>query len=193
MKDEKLTWFNRLSIWWRFDGKYIHRNFYYGVKNIFKWFKIVWKDRDYDDTFIFEVLKFKIENTANYTERRKWFVGWELEVSRMRTCIELIKRIQNDYYVVEYLDYVDSTHEFVESDLKDEDGESMYEMKSEIISENFNEYFQKHKSTYKKVLKEYGNSLSKDSIALRMSNKNHERAKKLLFNILNKHIESWWE
>lgn len=193
MKNEKISWFDRLSIWWRFDGKYIHHDLIYGLKNIVKWFKIVWKDRDYDDSFIFEALKFKIENTAKYTERRKWFVGWEIEVSRMRTCVELINRIQNDYYGVEYLDYQESNHNFVESDIRDDDGDMMYEMKSELISENFDQYFKKYGSTYRKVIKEYGDSLHKDSIALRVSNKNHQKAKKLLFNILEKHIESWWE
>lgn len=193
MKNEKISWFDRLSIWWRFDGKYIHHDLIYGLKNIVKWFKIVWKDRDYDDSFIFEALKFKIENTAKYTERRKWFVGWEIEVSRMRTCVELINRIQNDYYGVEYLDYQESNHNFVESDIRDDDGDMMYEMKSELISENFDQYFKKYGSTYRKVIKEYGDSLNKDSLALRVSNKNHQKAKKLLFNILEKHIESWWE
>lgn len=193
MKNEQITILDKFKIWWKFEGKYFHLDLYYGIKNIIKWFRIVWRDRDYDDSFILEVLKFKIKNTADYTERRKWFVGWEIEVSRMRTCVELINRIQNDYYGVEYLDYQESNHNFVESDIRDDDGDMMYEMKSELISENFDQYFKKYGSTYRKVIKEYGDSLSKDSLALRVSNKNHQKAKKLLFNILEKHIESWWE
>jgi len=193
MKNEKISWYNQISIWWRFEGKYLHQDLIRGVKNLIKWFRIVWKDRDYDDSFIFEALKFKIEKTAEYTERRKWFVGWEIEVSRMRTCVELINRIQNDYYGVEYLDYQESTHEFIESDLMGKEGEILYEMKSEIVSENFDNYFKKYGSTYKKVVKKYGETLPKNSLALRMSNMNHQKAKKLLFNILEKHIESWWE
>lgn len=193
MKNEQITILDKFKIWWKFEGKYFHLDLYYGIKNIIKWFRIVWRDRDYDDSFILEVLKFKIKNTADYTERRKWFVGWEIEVSRMRTCVELINRIQNDYYGVEYLDYQESNHNFVESDIRDDDGDMMYEMKSELISENFDQYFKKYGSTYRKVIKEYGDSLNKDSLALRVSNKNHQKAKKLLFNILEKHIESWWE
>lgn len=193
MEQEKLTIWDRMSLWWTFNGRYAHYDFYYGIKNLIKWFKIVWKDRDYDDFFIFEVLKFKIENTAKYTERRQWFVGWEHEVSRMETCIELIDRIQNEYYEMEYLDYEESNHYFVESDLKDEKGENLFELKSETKWENFEKYFKKYPSTYKKVVKECGSDETKHHIAIKMGYHNQNKAKRLLFNILHNHIENWWE
>jgi hypothetical protein len=52
-------------------------------------------------------LKFKIKNTAKYTEKKQKFVGWEKEVKYMRICETLIDRIQNEYYQMEYQDYRD--------------------------------------------------------------------------------------
>ena len=42
------------------DGsfKYQHKYIKYGVQNLYKWFWIIWKDRDWDHHYIFEVLKF---------------------------------------------------------------------------------------------------------------------------------------
>ena len=82
------------------------------IKNLWRWLPIVWNDRDWDDGFIFEVLKFKLKNTADYTEQRQRFVGYEHEVARMRLCIRLIERIQEEWYGMEYFDYHTSTFEF---------------------------------------------------------------------------------
>jgi hypothetical protein len=194
METEKLNTWEKLSIWWKYEGKYIHTDFIYGVKNLVKWFKVVWKDRDYDDSFIFEVLKFKIENTAKFTERRKWFVGWEREVSRMRICVKLINAIQENYYGIEYFDYQESEYSFVKSDHLDEEGKGdYYTLNSEVISDNLDEYFKKYPRIYKEVLKECDEDRSRTGIALMVGNRNHERAKNLLFKILNNHIESWWD
>ena len=192
MEDAKLSVFEKISLWWRFDGKYIHKNIYQGILNLIKWFKIVWKDRDYDDHFIFEVLKFKIEKTAKFTERRKWFVGWEHEVSRMKMCVKLIQRIQDEYYGMEYYDYQESTFEFIEVDDKDENGEKSFQLKSDIVKDNLDEYIKKYPNTYKKVIKEFPDR-SKRSICLFMGNEMHKKAKRILFKTLDKHIEHWWD
>ena len=51
--------FKKIINWWRWEGKNYHRNFIKGIKNLFKWFPIVWKDRDWDDHFIFEIIHYQ--------------------------------------------------------------------------------------------------------------------------------------
>ena len=70
-------WYWKLYRWFRWDAKHAHRDIAQGFRNLWKWLPIIWKDRDRDDHFIFEVLKFKIKNTADYTEKKQRFVGWE--------------------------------------------------------------------------------------------------------------------
>lgn len=70
MKKEYNQWYWRLYRWFKWDAKHFHRDVAYGFKNLWKWFPIIWKDRDWDDHFIFEVLKFKIKNTADLFEKK---------------------------------------------------------------------------------------------------------------------------
>ena len=56
--------FNKIRLWWKFDGKYLHRDIAQGIKNLIKWFPIIWKDRNWDDSFIFDILQFKLQNQA---------------------------------------------------------------------------------------------------------------------------------
>ena len=53
----------KLKLWWEFEGKYLHRDFIEGIKNLIKWFPIIWKDRNWDHSYIYEILKFKLKKT----------------------------------------------------------------------------------------------------------------------------------
>ena len=174
------------------DVRYFFLDLGRRIKNLWRWLPIVWNDRDWDDSFIFEILKFKIKNTADYTEQRQWFVGYEHEVARMRLCIKLIERIQEEWYGMEYFDYHTSTFEFLPTERKDENGDPYYTMHSEIIEDNLDSYFKKYPLVYKRVIAKLGSDSDRTRIALYMGRSNHERAKQLLFDILNKHIENWW-
>ena len=43
----------------------IFKSLKYGIINLIKWFPIIWKDRDWDYEFIFEILRFKLVNVEN--------------------------------------------------------------------------------------------------------------------------------
>ena len=73
----------------------------YGVRNFFKWFKIVWQDRDWDDYYIFRVLLFKIRNTRILIDKNQTFEGCEIEVEKMKRCELLIQRLIDDNYAEE--------------------------------------------------------------------------------------------
>lgn len=172
--------------------RYFFRKLRYGIKNMWKWFPIVWKDYDYDHHFIFNVLKFKLAKTADYLEETAFFVGYEHEVSRIRLVNELIERVQEEWYGMEYLDFYESKFEFVPTEDRDENGDSYYTMNSETTRDNLDEYFKKYPLIYKRVVAKLGPDSDRSRIALYMGRENHERAKRLLFNVLNKHIENWW-
>jgi hypothetical protein len=174
--------------------RYFFRQLFTGFKNLWKWFPIIWKDRDWDDAFIFNVLKFKLQNTADELERAAFFVGYEHEVSRIRMCIKLINLIQEEYYELEYFDYEWSTFEFVPTGELDENGkDKFFEMKSQVFEDKLDDYFVKYPLAYKRVIQKIGYDDSRRiRIAIHIGRDNHERAKRLLFNTLSKHIENWW-
>jgi len=48
------------NIGYRF--KYVYNS----IKNIIRWFPIIWKDRDYDDWYIYTILETKLKHQAKY-------------------------------------------------------------------------------------------------------------------------------
>jgi hypothetical protein len=199
MKNKKLNIFEKISLWWKFEGRYYHKDFINGVKNLWKWFPVIWKDRDYDDHYIFEVLKFKLSKQANYIGGRGNHVSAKRDAEIMHLVTRLIKLHQDEFYGMEYMDYHNTDYDFVPTDYKI-DGEGCFEMKSTLVSENFDDYFKKYPRQYKKVLsgeinrtQKNPNEKDKHTIALEISIENHERCNKLIFKILQENIQRWWD
>jgi hypothetical protein len=188
--------FKRIYLWWAHDGKYYHKYFKQGVKNLWYWFPIIWKDRDWDGHYIFEILQHKLEGQANYIGRRDLHTRAQLDAKRMRLCISLIKKVQEEDYTMEYMDYHKDRVWF--TDVEDRPGSSLYN--SEEVWEKYDEYFAKYPLVYKKVMKGEGvftlngrnESDMKRVIAQNIAHLNHDRARKLLFKIMEENIEGWW-
>jgi len=183
------------DIYWDLIGWRIS-NFISKVKNIVRWFPIIWNDRDYDDSYIMEILKFKLSNQANYISKKDRHTRAQYDAQKMRLCVRLIEKFQEEYYSLEYFDYFNMEVSFTEC----VDRPDCSEMNTTVTSERFDEYIKKYPSVHRRVLKGEGwLSISKcedDDIKYRIvrniADINHQRAKKLLFKVLETHIESWW-
>lgn len=77
------------------------------IKKIWRWIPILWKDRDWDHYYIFEILKTKLEDVLKYTEKEGISYNREYDIQKLRTAIRLIDRVQNEYYLQKYLDEAD--------------------------------------------------------------------------------------
>ena len=60
------------------------RQFVQSVKNLIKWFPVIWKDRQWDSHYYEVILLHKIRLQRKYFEKRQFFVGWENEVKWMK-------------------------------------------------------------------------------------------------------------
>jgi len=191
------NFFRRIWLWWEHDGKYYHKYFIQGVKNIIYWFPVIWKDRDWDGHYIFEILQHKLVAQANYIGKRDFHTRAQLDAKRMRLCVKLIKKVQEEDYTMEYMDYAKDRHWF--TDCEDRPGSSLWN--SEEVWEKYDEYFKKYPLVYKRVLKGEGvftlngrnDSDMKRVIAQNIAHLNHDRARKLLFKIMEENIEGWWD
>jgi hypothetical protein len=197
-KNKKLNILEKISLWWRFEGRYYHRDFKNGVKNLWKWFPVIWKDRDWDDHYIFEVLKFKLNKQADYTGGRGNHVSAKRDAEIMRLVTKLIKLQQDEFYGMEYMDYHNTDYDFVPTDYKI-DGKKCFEMKSTLVSEDFDSYFKKYPRQYKRVLsgdisryKKPIEKLTKELIAMEIAHENQDRCNKLIFKLLEGNIQKWW-
>ncbi len=191
-----MNFLKKINSWWEFEGKYYHKDFANGVKNLWKWFLVIWKDRDWDDHYIFEVLKFKINKQADYIGGRNIHVNAKRDAEVMRLVSKLIKLNQDEFYAMEYMDYHETKYDFIPTD----ETEKWFTMADELISERFDEYFKKYPRQYKKVmsgeLKFHSKPIDttdKKIVAMTIAHANQERCHKLLFDILRDNIRRWWD
>lgn len=197
MENEKVGFLENIRLWWKFDGRYYHKDFIKGVKNLIRWFPVIWKDRDWDYRYIWDLNIQKLKFQSKYIGENDNHTRAKRDAQIMMTCIRLMEKIKDGDYEVEYQEYYNTNVTFVPTIL--ESGEKVYTYDSKVISENFDDYFKKYPSTYKKVLSGEVNRFKRDGdkdknlIAMEISIENHNRAKKLLFKLMDFYIEYWWD
>jgi len=191
------------ELYWSKIG-YKVRGFFTSIGNLIKWFPVIWKDRDWDYHYIFEVFKFKLEKQAKYIKEKGFHTNSDLDAKRMILCVKLMEKVQEEFYVMEYMDYEDKDFFFVPTGDDIEDVLGGYYMETRLKKENLNDFFKKYPLVYKKIVTNKKHQIFKidnedltsydvkSRIALNIGRYNHERARKLLFKILSENIESWW-
>jgi hypothetical protein len=189
------NFFRRIWLWWEHDGRYYHKYLKQGIKNIIYWFPIIWKDRHWDSHYIFDILKHKLKAQANYIGTSDRHTRAQQDARRMRLCVKLIEKVQEEDYTMEYMDYHKDRIWF--TDCEDRPDSSL--MNSELVWEKFDDYFKKYPLIYKRVtngegvFKLEGREDDKHVIAMNIAHLNHDRARKLLFKIMEENIEGWWD
>ena len=162
------------------------KQFFKRIRNLIRWFPIIWRDQDWDHSFIYEILKFKLKNQAEYIGGKDRYVGAKRDAEIMMLCVRLIDKVQDEWYGHEYFDYHKSELKFVDSISHP----GSYEMEVEEISERYDEYFKKYPLIYRMVP---DLNAPKGRIAYEIAKINEERAHKLLFKILEQNIRRWWD
>ena len=163
------------------------RNFLIGCKNIIKWSPTLFKDRDWDQYHIYTILQKKIEFQRKeivYANRstRVWQDNRDMTI-----ILNLLERVKDGYYESENTDYYEMKVETIPVD-----GTSLKQMKFKVLSERYDEYLNKYKSSVRIVLKKEG-EIDKETLCMLVAKHNQEKARKLLFNMLNEKIEGWWD
>lgn len=188
--------YTQVSEWlWHNIGWKI-RDVYRSIKNVIKWLPVIWKDRDWDDWYIFEILKTKLKHQAKYIGDRDRHTNAKYNSERMMLCVRLIEKIQDEFYSMEYMDYHVSNYHW--DDIEDEP--DCKRLRIEEISNNFNDYFLKYPLEYKRVINNPDKQMFRfesiddvQRIAMNISRNRQIRAKKILFTLLERHIECWWD
>lgn len=186
-----------------FNLKYNIRYFFVFIAKLIKWIPVLWKDRDYDDFYIFEILKVKILQQRNYLVKSNRHTNISQDNFWMTICLNLIERIQKSYYEIEYFDYFEQEIKFVEYDNKEESG--LYTMESEIKKDELLTYINMYPTDRRKTINYCIKYLNKDLsnyesnqenrhfLCIQMSISRHKKAINLLFLILSNKIEHWWD
>jgi hypothetical protein len=180
------TW-GRDTLWrslhWRI------RYFITGVKNIFRWAPTLYKDKDWDSWYIYNILQKKIEYQRQEIINANRHTDIDRDNRDMTIALNLLERVKDDYYGMEHVDYSKTEFDFIPV----EGNSNLKEMKMTVLSENYDEFLKKYPSSVRKVLKEKSNDLEKDVLCVYVARYNQERARKLLFKLLEQKIERWWD
>lgn len=175
-----------IKLWWDFEGRYYHKDFIKGIKNLWNWFPVIWKDRDHDHHFIYEMLIHKLEKQAKYIGKRDWHTRSKREAEKMLLCARLVRIQQEDLYRFEFTDYLEEDIKFIPTD----ETEKWFTVGSTIIRDNLIEYFYKYRRQHRLLDKTDKNT---KHIAIEIAHNNQERSRKLLFKIMEENIDKWWD
>ena len=170
------------------------KQFFKRIYNLYRWFPIIWKDQDWDDFYIFEILKFKLKNQAKYIGEKDRYLRAKRDAEIMMLCVSLIEKVQDEYYGMEYLNYCKSEMKFIPS----KSHPDSYEIEFITLSEHYNDYFKKYPRIFNEVIKSKKYKLPltknvKEKVAFNIARINEERTHKLLFKILEQNIRRWWD
>ena len=198
------TTFDKVIRWIKYDAKYLHLDIIRGVKNLIRWFPTIWKDRDYDQFYIYELLRVKLENQAVYISSKDRHTMAQRDAELMMLAARLIAIQQEDLYEMEFMEYHESEFNFL--DITDEDNipekyKDSKRLEINLISERFDEYFERYPRQYKRAVngelnlftREENEKENKKIYAMEIAHENQKRSHKLLFKILDNNINRWWD
>jgi len=176
-------------------------NIHNGLINIKNWYKYIWEDRNFDSHFIYTILQRKLELTRDYQVSNNRHSDIAFTNRNITICLNLIEKIKNETYEMEYLDYTKDEWITLPSknvSANESTGEKfkLVEVEIKTVSENLDEFFDKHKSSVrfmKKELEKNRPNYEKKVLAIYVAQYNNTKAKKLLFRILEEQLECWWD
>ena len=180
----------KIKMWWKEEGRFVKSNLIQSIKNLIRWFPIIWKDRNYDHTFIYEILKFKLSEQSKYLKSKDRFVSTQRQTEKIDICVRLLDKIKTDYYATECYEYSETKMNFVPIN------DSEFALEIDEISENYQKYFDKYPLVYKRIIQNdkyvYYND-SKSNIASNIAIYNKRRSEALLYKIIHDNIGRWWD
>jgi len=156
------------------------RIFYYsvinGVPNIFKWTKIIWKDRNWDYNYIFYILQFKFENMEKFFNSDKAMtISSKRRAKEIMVAKNLCKRI--------------SSNQYLDNALIDYYRKYGYEFKFEFEFESCED-----NSKYKRLID--NNTKEQDDLFFKAGEHSEYMKQQdidFLFQHLQKRLTSWWD
>ncbi len=173
---------------WR---RYVHwriLNIIDGVSNIIRWMPTLYKDRDWDDSYILQLLQKKIEYQREYLVKANRHTRLDEDNYWMTVTLNLIERELKEYYNTEYNDYI-------KEDLVFNDDRTI---DFKLVEDNSEAYLYKYRTALRRMIKEnYMDVKDKmkngKSLAFILALYNQERCHRLLYKILERHLRRWWD
>lgn len=154
------------------------------IKRVIQFIPHIWRSADWDYRYAVELFSYQLERTANYIEEKNRHTTALSDAKRIRTVVNLLKKVYDEEYAMEYMDIVESRYgktsfDFVKTGELDKKGEPYYEM----VERYENDY------TDSELL-----IISEEKSSLFLESKvKQERAHKLVWKLIEHNIRGWWD
>ena len=176
---------------WRSNTPNWLLSFIDSTQNLINWLPVIWKDRHWDDYYINRILQRKIELQREYLIKANRHTCINEDNFWMTVVLNLIELENEEYYTGEKYSYEQSTFEFVEN--KSRPGS--FEMVKKVEWEKLDDYLHKYPNIIRKVMKKYPDVdfSNKDTLSFYVGRYNQQRCRNLLFEILKRYSDRWWD
>lgn len=150
------------------------------IKRVADFLPIVWRGRDFDYNYSIDLFHYQLERTADYLESNKSYsLNAKQDARRIRTAIDLGKRVFNEDYSCEYFRIIEA------------------EYGPNALIFHFEDTGKGDGSSYLKYNYEYWDNA--DEISERLDTerakswKKQEKAERIYWDFLKHNIRHWWD
>ena len=71
----------------------------HGIKNLYRWFPVIWNDRGWDYCFMFAVMEKKFDlMIGSFEKGANYVVGCNKQIERLKICKEICRRLKDDWW-----------------------------------------------------------------------------------------------
>jgi hypothetical protein len=176
------NWLRYVPVWLK--------EFIRGVINIVRWIPTIYRDRNWDHTFITDILQKKLEFTREELVNANRFVGIEAVNKDITLALNLLERIKVGYYEYEMSDYIKKSYEFKPIDATGD----YLTMESTILEDDLGEYLAKYKHTAKKLRKKYKlKATETERLAFKVCDYNQQKCERIFWKLMHYKLNHWWD
>jgi rubrerythrin len=165
------------------DMKYAIKRFFRKIKNVFRWIPTIWKDEDYDDHFIVEILIKKLEHT------RDFFLSDRTHITNAEKVAEEIQE------AIDRLHMTRDSWEFYEQQANEIITEKWGKSKFNFIPTNDgtgSSYMEiEHENV--KTPEDKEQYSTEFRAAMKQARKDYIKDKKEAYKFIAKNIDKWWD
>jgi hypothetical protein len=166
---------------------YPFRDFYRRVKNVLRWLPTIWKDRDWDNSYITEILIKKLELTRNfYLSGKAYSAEAEKVANEIQEAIDRLHMTRDswEFYEAPAMEELEqkwgiTVFDFVPYKYDEYGNILLYEMESETEKVNTEEEEEQYRIEFGK--------------ALDAARKQYRKDKKDAYKFIAKNIDKWWD
>lgn len=175
-------WLRYVPIWLK--------QFLQGLRNIIRWMPTIYRDRNWDHSFITDMLQKKLEFTREELVNANRFVGVEAVNKDITLALNLLERIKHSYYELEMHDYIKKSYDWEPADVTGD----YLAMEATILEDHLDEYLAKYKRTAKKLRKKHKLKVADtERIAFRVSDYNQQKCERIFWKLMHYKLNHWWD